>query len=42
MMHADKMVPGSMIYIPGFIKIFSGTEKLIEGIHIQTDTQIGW
>jgi hypothetical protein len=30
---------GAMIYIPSFIKIGSGIQKLIGGIHRHTDTQ---
>jgi hypothetical protein len=36
MKYADEMGIGTMIYIPSFIKIGSGTEKLIKGIHRHT------
>jgi hypothetical protein len=37
--YAVEMGSGAMIYIPNFIKIGSGIQKLM-GIY--TDTQIGW
>jgi hypothetical protein len=33
MKHAAEMGSGAMIYIPSFIKICSGIQKLIGGIH---------
>jgi hypothetical protein len=35
MKYANEMGSGSMIYIPSFIKIGSGIQKLIGGIHRQ-------
>jgi hypothetical protein len=37
MNYAFKMGSGAMIYIPSFIKIVSGIQKLIGGIHRHTD-----
>jgi hypothetical protein len=37
MKYAVEMGSGALIYIPGFIKIGSGIQKLIAG-----DTQTGW
>jgi hypothetical protein len=39
MKYTVDMGSGTMIYIPHFIKIGSGTQKLMEGY---TDTQTGW
>jgi hypothetical protein len=39
MNYAVEMGSGAMIYIPTFIKIGSGTQKLIGLIHIQTHRQ---
>jgi hypothetical protein len=39
MKYAVEMGSGAMICIPGFIKIGSGIQKLIRGIHRYTDTQ---
>jgi hypothetical protein len=39
MKYAVEMGPGAMIYIPSFIKIGSGIEKLIRGRY--TDAQTG-
>jgi hypothetical protein len=36
--YAAKMSSGAMIYIPSFIKIGSGIQKLIRGIHRHTDS----
>jgi hypothetical protein len=36
MKYAVEMGSGAMIYIPSFIKIGSGTQKLIGGIHRHT------
>jgi hypothetical protein len=36
MNYAVEMGSGAMIYIPSFIKIDSGTQKLVGGIHIHT------
>jgi hypothetical protein len=33
------MGSGAVVYVPSFIKIGSGFQKLIEGIHRQTHTQ---
>jgi hypothetical protein len=35
------MGSGGMMYIPGFMKIDSGIQKLLEGISIQTCRQQG-
>jgi hypothetical protein len=35
MKYAVQMGSGAMIYIPSFIKIGSGVQRLIEGIHRQ-------
>jgi hypothetical protein len=31
---------GAVIYVPSFIKIGSGIQKLIEGIHTHTDSNV--
>jgi hypothetical protein len=36
MKYAVRMTSGGMIYIPVFIKIGSGVQKLLGGINIQT------
>jgi hypothetical protein len=41
MKYAVEMGSGAMIYIPSFIKIGSGIQKLMGGIHIQTHRQQG-
>jgi hypothetical protein len=41
MKYAVEMASGVMMYIPGFIKIGSGIQKLIGGIHRHTDRQHG-
>jgi hypothetical protein len=38
MKYAVEMGSGAMIYIPSFIKIGSGIQKLIRGIHRYTDS----
>jgi hypothetical protein len=38
MKYAVEMGSGAMIYIPSFIKIGSAIQKLIGGIHRQTDS----
>jgi hypothetical protein len=38
MKYAVEMGPGARIYIPSFIKIGSGIEKLIRGIHRHTES----
>jgi hypothetical protein len=38
MKHAVEMGSGGMICIPNFIKIGSGIQKLIDGIHRHTDS----
>jgi hypothetical protein len=40
MKYAAEMGSGAMIYIPSFIKIGEGTQKLIGGIHRQTDSMV--
>jgi hypothetical protein len=44
MKYAVEMSSGAMIYIglPSFIKIGSGFQKLICGIHRHIDTQTEW
>jgi hypothetical protein len=44
MKYAVELGSGAMIYIPGFIKIGSGIQKLMGGIHRETytDTQTAW
>jgi hypothetical protein len=37
MKHAVEMGLGAMIYIPSFIKTDSGIQKLIRGIHVQSN-----
>jgi hypothetical protein len=39
MKYAVEMGSGAMIYIPSFIQIGSGIQKLIGRIHIQTHMQ---
>jgi hypothetical protein len=39
---AVEMGSGAMIYVQSFIKIGSGIQKLIGGIHIQTHRQHGY
>jgi hypothetical protein len=38
MKHAVEMGSGPMTFIPSFIKIGSGIQKLIKGIHRHTDS----
>jgi hypothetical protein len=40
MKYASEMGSGAMIYIPSFIKIGSGTQKLIEGGGNYTDSMV--
>jgi hypothetical protein len=40
MKYAVEMGSVAMIYIPNFIKIFSDTQKLIGGIHIQSQNKL--
>jgi hypothetical protein len=40
-MYAVEMGSGVMIYIPTFIKIGSGIQKLVEGTYTQTHRYIG-
>jgi hypothetical protein len=40
MKYAVKMGSVAMIYIPSFIKIGSGIQKLIGGIHRHTDSKV--
>jgi hypothetical protein len=40
MKYADEMRMGTVIYIPSFIMTSLGIEKLMRGIH--TDTQSAW
>jgi hypothetical protein len=35
MSHAAEMASGGMIYIPSFMKIDTGVQKLLRGIHTQ-------
>jgi hypothetical protein len=39
MKHAGEMGSGTMIYIPNFVTIGSGIQKLIEGIHRHADIE---
>jgi hypothetical protein len=34
------MGPGAVIYVPSFIKICSGVQNLIRGIHRHTDSNV--
>jgi hypothetical protein len=36
----DEISSGAMIYIPSFMRIGSGIQKLIEGIHRHTDSMV--
>jgi hypothetical protein len=38
--YAVEIGSGAMIYIPSFIKIGSGIQKLIRGIHRHTDSMV--
>jgi hypothetical protein len=40
MKYAVEMGSGAIIYIPSFIKIGSGIQKLIGGIHGHTDCMV--
>jgi hypothetical protein len=40
MKHTDEMNSGAMIYIPSFMKIGSGIQKLIGGRHRHTDSMV--
>jgi hypothetical protein len=40
MKHVVEMGSGAMIYIPGFIKIGSGIQKLIRGMHRHPDSMM--
>jgi hypothetical protein len=40
MKYALEVSSGATIYIPSFIKIDSGIQKLIEGIHRHTDSMV--
>jgi hypothetical protein len=40
MKYAVEMGSGAMIYIPSFIKISSGIQKLIRGIRRHTDNMV--
>jgi hypothetical protein len=40
MKYADEMGSRAMIYIPSFIKIGSGIQKLMGGIHGHTDSKV--
>jgi hypothetical protein len=42
MKYAVEMGSGGNIYIPSFLKIGSGIQRLIGGIHRHTDTQTSW
>jgi hypothetical protein len=39
MNYAIYMGSGAMLYIPTFVKICSGIQKLLRGIHSYTDTK---
>jgi hypothetical protein len=41
-MYAVEMGSGAVIYVPSFIKIGSGIQKLIGWIHRYADTQTVW
>jgi hypothetical protein len=38
--YAFEMGSGAVIYVPSFIKIGSGIQKLIGGIHRHTDSKV--
>jgi hypothetical protein len=40
MKHAIEMDSGGMLYIPSFMKIGSGIQKVIVGIHRHTDSKM--
>jgi hypothetical protein len=40
MKYAAEMGSGAMIYIPSFVKIGSGIQKLMGGIHRHTDSKM--
>jgi hypothetical protein len=40
MKYAVEISPGTMIYIPSFIQIGSGIQKLVVGIHRHTDRKV--
>jgi hypothetical protein len=40
MKYAVEMGSGDMIYIPGFMKIGSGIQKMIGGIHRHRDSKV--
>jgi hypothetical protein len=40
MNYAFEMGSGAMIHMPSFIKIGSGIQKLIRGIHRHTDSMV--
>jgi hypothetical protein len=40
MKYAVEMVSGAMVYIPSFIMIGSGIQKLIGRIHRHTDSKV--
>jgi hypothetical protein len=40
MKYAVEMGSGAMMYIPSFIKIGSGIQKLIQGIHRHTNRKV--
>jgi hypothetical protein len=40
MKYAVEMGSVTMIYIPSFVKIGSGIQKLIGGIHIHTESMV--
>jgi hypothetical protein len=41
MKYVDEMDSGALIYIPSFIKISSGIQKLLGGIHMQAHREQG-
>jgi hypothetical protein len=40
MKYAVEMGSGAMIYVPSVIKIGSGVQKLIGGVHTDTDSNV--
>jgi hypothetical protein len=40
MKYAIEMGSGAMIHIPSFIKVGSGIQKLVGGIHRHTDSMV--
>jgi hypothetical protein len=42
MKYTAEMDSGAMMYVPRFIKMDSAIQKLIGGIHRNTETQTAW